>query len=76
MNDGLEVFIQLKHSLKENKDKRIINMTEQHGDLCKFLYNLSVSINEIDQDKRVDYLKNKEFILVTNKNNKKNFNRI
>ena len=72
LNDGVEEFIQLKHSLQEGKDNTVINMTERDSDLWKSLYNWSVSINEREPDKRLDYLQDKKFILVTNKNNNNN----
>ncbi|MGU8570028.1 hypothetical protein ACV3R5_05740 [Clostridium perfringens] len=70
--DGREIFLQLKHSLQTNVDKNIINMTEKDADLWKSLYNWNLSINEIENTRRLQYIKNKEFILVTNKNNSSN----
>jgi hypothetical protein len=72
LEDGKEIFIQLKHSLQTNKDSDIINMTEKDSDLWKSLYNWNKSINEIGESKQLDYINNKEFVLVTNKNNEGN----
>lgn len=72
LNDGSEVFLQLKHSLQSNKDMNIINMTEKDSDLWKSLYNWNLSINEIDESEQLDYINNIEFVLVTNKNNQNN----
>ncbi|MCX0360914.1 hypothetical protein LI034_07865 [Clostridium perfringens] len=51
--DGREIFLQLKHSLQTNVDKNIINMTEKDADLWKSLYNWNLSINEIENIRRV-----------------------
>ncbi|MBU3109862.1 hypothetical protein [Clostridium gasigenes] len=72
LEDGHEVFVQLKHSLQIKKNMDIINMTEKDSDLWKSLYNWNLSINEIDEDKRLDYINKIEFVLVTNKNNENN----
>lgn len=72
LNSGDEVFIQLKHSLQTNKDMNIINMTEKDVDLWKSLYNWNLSINESIENKKLGYIDNVEFVLVTNKNNESN----
>jgi hypothetical protein len=72
LNDGKEIFLQLKHSLQTNSDTSIINMTEKDSDLWKSLYNWNLSINEIDETKRLEYINRIEFVLVTNKNNEGN----
>ena len=72
LNDGCEVFLQLKHSLQTKKDMNIINMTEKDSDLWKSLYNWNLSINEINESRRIDYINRIEFVLVTNKNNENN----
>ena len=72
LENGNEVFIQLKHSTQSNKDSSIINMTEKDVDLWKTLYNWNLSINEHAKKDKIEYISNIEFLLVTNKNNKKN----
>ncbi|WP_346939719.1 hypothetical protein [uncultured Clostridium sp.] len=72
LNNEREVFIQLKHSLQTNKGMNIINMTEKDVDLWKSLYNWNLSINESIENKKLDYINNIEFVLVTNKNNENN----
>ncbi len=72
LKDGSEIFLQLKHSLQTNADMNIINLTEKDSDLWKSLYNWNLSINEIEKTKKIAYINNIEFVLVTNKNNEGN----
>lgn len=72
LNDGREIYLQLKHSLQTDKSGNIINMTEKDIDLWKSLYNWNLSINEINNLEQLKYIKNIKFVLVTNKNNEGN----
>ena len=72
LDNGKEIYIQLKHSLQTNSDMSIINMTEKDSDLWKSLYNWNLNINEVGQEMKSEYINSTEFILVTNKSNKDN----
>lgn len=72
LNDGKEIFLQLKHSLQIDSGGNTINMTEKDTDLWKSLYNWNLSINEIDELEQLKYVNNIKFVLVTNKDNEGN----
>lgn len=78
--DGVETFIQLKHSVQTNSDGKIINLRESDTDIWKTLYNWTKVINDMNDNRgtlneQLDFIANTNFILVTNKaeNDRNNF---
>lgn len=70
-------LVQLKHTIQKNKKKRPINLTEKDDDLWKSLSNWSKVICDLSNGRKtikfqLDYIKNVEFLLATNKKISKN----
>lgn len=66
------VLIQLKHTIKKNANGIPVNLTEKDDDLWKSLSNWSKVICDTASGRKtisdqIDYVKNTEFILATNK---------
>ncbi len=72
LDSGKYVLMQIKHSVQKKADNSIINLTERDKDLWKTIYNWINVINDEnsgrkDSKSRLEFLRNTEFILVSNK---------
>lgn len=72
LSDERIILIQTKHSLQKNKNKEVVNLTERDIDLWKTLYNWIEIVNDkvmsrAGIEEQLKYIKNAEFILVSNK---------
>jgi hypothetical protein len=73
LNNDVNIFYQIKHSVQHNPNGQIINLTSSDKDLWKTLYNWSKVISDENDSRKqlksqLEFIKKSHFVMWSNKN--------